>query len=262
MLSRYDFWYLHSTASMICCQVVVVNLHYKFISEPVGALTPSAPNTQIDLPERSATMNNSTSEEKVQPPKWATIYYITEPNEDLTPGRVGYVGVTTVTIGRRLSLHIYESKNKGTNHIHYWIAKMMSEGKRPQIYEIETVPYDLWGVTEYYWWKWFTDNGYNLTNLRAGGLGRLYVSEETRRKISESKTGVIQSEETKKKRSESLTKTHCRRGHAMDDINTGIVKGTGKRKCLSCVKINNDINNERIKLKLIEERAAEPGCIF
>lgn len=118
------------------------------------------------------------------------IYYLCDPRDDIPR----YVGKAEVSLADRLSCHISESKQPARQHWHKsrWFRKLEREGIKPEIRLIELVPPEAtWQDRERYWIKTYREMGYPLTNLTDGGEGtinRVY-SEETRRKISESRKG-------------------------------------------------------------------------
>ena len=72
-------------------------------------------------------------------------------------------------------------------------------------------------------------------NLRPGGE-RWRLSEETRRKISESSKSRVISEKTRRKLSESSwnrKKTSCKNGHLFLEVNT-YISLNGSRSCVAC----------------------------
>lgn len=81
---------------------------------------------------------------------------------------IRYVGKTVRSLSRRLGNHIANAKgNKHNKHLSNWILKILSEGKRPIIEQIEECTPDIWQEREQYWISQFP----NLINLTDGGDG-------------------------------------------------------------------------------------------
>ena len=109
------------------------------------------------------------------------IIYVLKDPESL---EVRYVGVTCVTLGARLSQHIYDSK-KGGSHKKNWILSLKS---KPIIEEIERCDYLNWENREIYWISYYK----NLTNTKVGGAGIvLNRKEDSIKKSSEAKYKTV-----------------------------------------------------------------------
>ena len=119
-----------------------------------------------------------------------TFYYLQNPKTE----SIGYVGMTTEPLSRRLSKHISEAMRR--NHSpdslkNDWIRDILDQGVRPYIMQLEVSGFaDALeaGAREKYWINTMKEKGYELTNMTEGGLGTpglvLEVSEETKAKIS------------------------------------------------------------------------------
>lgn len=102
--------------------------------------------------------------------------------------RIRYVG-KTVNVHRRLLVHMNEKRGTHKNN---WLRGLKSKGLKPLFSIIETIfdSSDLdWQPREIFWINHYRSMGELLTNLDGGGHGGRIISEETRIKISLSKTG-------------------------------------------------------------------------
>lgn len=119
---------------------------------------------------------------------------------------VRYIGQTKQDTRRRYVKHLSDSLRLD-NHVNRWVKKLLISGKKPIIYTIE----ECWtwelDEKEINYIKTYRESGCDLTNTSNGGQSVKIFSEETKRKISESLKGKIQSFESRKKRSESSKKT-------------------------------------------------------
>ena len=115
------------------------------------------------------------------------IYGLINPEQ---PDIIRYVGKTNRTINERLYRHVYLSKKGVKRPVNLWIKKLLDEGKRPQIIELEITNEKNWVNREIFWISHYR-NKYNLLNLSDGGESNLNYkpTEETRKKISESNKG-------------------------------------------------------------------------
>lgn len=96
---------------------------------------------------------------------------------------IRYVGKTVRSLSRRLGNHIANAKgNQHNKHLSNWILKILSEGKRPIIEQIEECAPDIWQEREQYWISQFP----NLINLTDGGDGCVgFIHDQaTREKLS------------------------------------------------------------------------------
>jgi hypothetical protein len=99
-----------------------------------------------------------------------TIYVLKDPDTM----EIRYVGVTSQTLNRRLSVHINKSPNLKT-HVARWITKLLNNGKEPIIEEIEHNETDtiVWGrEQEEYWIAEYRKQGKRLCNHLSGGYGQ------------------------------------------------------------------------------------------
>lgn len=116
----------------------------------------------------------------------------------------------------RYNGHIYKAIHilSETNHVLNWIRKLLSQGKQPKLVVLEEVSSNEWQEAERWWIKLCRSLGYNLTNITEGGDAP-EMTEESIKKMSESKKGKKHTEESKKKiglksigRKNWLGKTH------------------------------------------------------
>jgi group I intron endonuclease len=158
------------------------------------------------------------------------IYKIT----NLINGKI-YIGQTTTTIEKRWKRHSWSCTQKDPKMaITYAIKKYGKENFKIEQIDTANSIKEL-NEKEIFYIKSFNSlspNGYNLTT---GGLNKV-LSEETRKKISQSNKGKIVSDETRKKSSES------HKGYK--------VKKETKEKI--SIALKGRIPSEKAKLKSIE----------
>jgi len=139
-----------------------------------------------------------------------SVYVLVDPRTK----KIRYVGQTKQRLSRRLYQHVIKcsSPSQKQRHVNYWIAGLLAEGYKPQIRlvckrnakeeidKVERVIISRLSGTA------------KLCNHTSGGDGSYTMSEETRRKMSESHKGTRNhfygrkhSEETKRKISAKLT---------------------------------------------------------
>lgn len=145
-----------------------------------------------------------------------TIYTLSDP----ITNKVKYIGKTKSSLKYRLSQHIRDSLNNGTNtHKKAWIRGLVIKELLPIIEELEIILNDdCWEHREQYWIAQFKSWGFKLTNMTDGGNGNQNqvfsknsklkkslslkgrtVSEKTREKISKSHLGKKLSKSSKEK---------------------------------------------------------------
>lgn len=107
---------------------------------------------------------------------------------------------------KRLYSHIKECNNtERKSHKINWIKSLLEKGVSPIIEIIDEVPSDEWEFWEKYWISQFITWGFNLTNISPGGYNNNYKrSDETRKKMSDSKLGSKLSECHKENISKSI----------------------------------------------------------
>ena len=92
------------------------------------------------------------------------VYVLVDPRDN----RVRYVGVTRVSLRRRLELHLQEPTNLGTAG---WFRELASERLTPVIRPLFSVIGGKWEQAEMYWIAWFQARG-KLYNVDPGGKCR------------------------------------------------------------------------------------------
>lgn len=118
----------------------------------------------------------------------STIYALIDPRDF----SVRYVGKTVEKIQARLRGHISEARRSSkTYHRLTWIRHLLAGGKTPEIRPLEIVDKKDESAAERRWVSAYRARGADLVNGTDGGEGASgrAVSEETRRKISQSKVG-------------------------------------------------------------------------
>jgi len=97
-----------------------------------------------------------------------------------------YVGKAN-DLKRRLICHIRDAKI-GNGHKDNWIKSLLAIGLRPEIFDIESVPYFDWQDSERFWISYFRFVGCRLINSTDGGEGWKNPSREARRAFSEKRS--------------------------------------------------------------------------
>lgn len=126
-----------------------------------------------------------------------TIYKLIDP----ITNEVRYIGLTFNSLKQRLKSH-YSEKSK--SHKSNWVQKLRSQGLKPIIESIESdiSSYEEVCEREIYWIEKYKSEGHRLTNMASGGNKNKKMSNETRRKMSESAKNrdfkLVLSDETKK----------------------------------------------------------------
>lgn len=167
-------------------------------------------------------------------PLMGTVYCIT----NLANGKM-YVGQTRYPLNIRWRYHVKASRNNSQSALHCAIRKYGTESFKIEPIFVVALADELNEKEKFFIaaLNTLSPNGYNLTT---GGETCL-VSEETRRKISQSLIGHVKnsntrvSEETRKKISTTFAaKIHCKKGHLLSGKNLYIAPKNGQRLCLTC----------------------------
>jgi group I intron endonuclease len=110
-----------------------------------------------------------------------TIYKLIDPT-DLS---IRYIGLTFNNLNQRLRSHLSEP---GKSHKIHWINKLKKQGLRPIIESVEEKisTYEIACEREIYYIDYFKSIGCDLTNMASGGNKNKKMSDETRRKMSDS----------------------------------------------------------------------------
>jgi group I intron endonuclease len=188
-----------------------------------------------------------------------------------------YVGQTTLTIEDRWDLHLKSAlRYFSMGALHCAIRKYGVEAFAIEQIDVVGSQDELNEKEDYHVVQRgsLAPGGYNL---RPGG-GRWRLSEESRRKMSESHLGCSRPEATRRKISETMTgrsvsketckklseswlfrprRTHCKEGHLMDDANM-YLPSCGGRYCWTCHYLRRGGKfPERFKKYLIKEKTAQ-----
>lgn len=113
------------------------------------------------------------------------IYGLSDPRTS----ELRYVGRTKRKLNVRLQQHLQPAYLKPNTHKNAWVKSLLSDGIKPEIFEIETTE-DF--EAEEFWIAYFKSLGCNLTNGTKGGEGwkaGMKHSEESRKRISLSHLG-------------------------------------------------------------------------
>jgi group I intron endonuclease len=146
-----------------------------------------------------------------------TIYKLIDP----ITNEIRYVGLTFNTLKQRLKSHCSE---KSKSHKSNWIQKLRSIGVKPIIesIEIDILSYNEVCEREIYWIDKLKSEGNPLTNMATGGNKNKKMSDETRKKMSDSakrrKYKLVLSDETKKILSEKAKKRFKKEEESKTDL--------------------------------------------
>jgi len=145
------------------------------------------------------------------------IYVLIDPRNQ----EIRYVGKTTQRLSDRLSCHRTGARRGDRDWRSRWIAKLLRCGYDPIILLVQEVDSTEWDLAENYWIKYYRSMGCRLTNGTEGGEdGPVFTAEvraqrsaaltgvnnpffgrehspQTRRRISEARTGSTATPETK-----------------------------------------------------------------
>jgi len=125
-----------------------------------------------------------------------TIYKLIDP----ISGEIRYIGLTFNTLKQRLKSHCSE---KSKSHKSNWVQSLRSKGLKPiiEVIESDISSYDEVCDREIYYIDKYQLEGHKLTNMASGGNKNKKMSDETRKKMSESaknrKFKLVLSKETK-----------------------------------------------------------------
>lgn len=148
------------------------------------------------------------------------IYALCEPT-----GEVRYVGKSD-NPAHRYENHLSRSRNEDTYKAR-WINKLRTDGARPLLRILETIPLLTWQAREMYWIRHFKNAGCQLTNADDGGVGGLSrpKSEATRQKLSAANRGRKHSVETRRK----ISAANRGRTLSAESIEKGAAKRRGQK---------------------------------
>ena len=128
---------------------------------------------------------------------------------DPRTGELRYVGKTSRTLKDRMKGHLCDAK-KGTAHRNRWIAALLRQGVKPEMFEIEIVDGDGCEAERHHIAA-FRALGCRLTNLTDGGEGApgLVPTHETRAKVSAAKKTNWADPEFRAKQSASIMSAYA-----------------------------------------------------
>lgn len=109
------------------------------------------------------------------------IYGLYDPRVE--PRMIRYVGYTGKGLQSRLREHCSESLQSASCHRTKWISKLLREGVRPSIIELERVSESTWQERERYWITTLRSSG-KLTNSTDGGEGLINPTKDVRDRIA------------------------------------------------------------------------------
>lgn len=120
------------------------------------------------------------------------------------PTNIRYVGRTrNNTPELRLLAHKKAAKTNYSTHIYNWLRSVAASGDDIVAVIIENdLTVEESCAREIYWIKFYKDSGHKLTNMTDGGEGMLNPTEDTRRRLSAAVRGAM-TEEIRKKISDS-----------------------------------------------------------
>lgn len=145
------------------------------------------------------------------------IYILIDPRDN----EIRYVGKTIQSLSDRLCGHRSEARRGEKNWRSNWVRQLLRLGYDPRIVLVQEVPRSDWNAAENYWIGYYRSIGCRLTNGTEGGEdGPVFTPEvrakrsvamlgqgnpffgqthtqETRRKLSEARTGTKASPATK-----------------------------------------------------------------
>lgn len=109
------------------------------------------------------------------------IYGLYDPRVE--PRMIRYVGYSGKGLQSRLREHCAESLQSVTCHRTKWISKLLREGVRPAIIELERVDASTWQERERHWIATLRSSG-KLTNSTDGGEGLINPTKDVRDRIA------------------------------------------------------------------------------
>ena len=181
------------------------------------------------------------------------IYALTLAGEDPIPGNVRYIGRSVQLPSERLRKHILAAQfHRGNSyHCRAWISKTIADGGSIAIHTLLRVDHEHSGHFERLLILCFRNLGARLTNLTDGGDGQIgrQVSEESRRKMSESRKGRKVSESHRR-----FLAAHLKRIASLDHVKQARAKAI--REVTSRPEVRRKISeSNRGKIITAEQRA-------
>jgi hypothetical protein len=130
---------------------------------------------------------------KVSPERPGHIYVLTDPRTN----EIQYLGITSLSIERRLSMHKSSVTGGKKSEVYEWIRELRELGMEPQVHLVEdcTDP-----QREVYWIALLHDVGVQLRNMDDGGTGKgKKLRADHARKIGEGHIGIKRTLESRLK---------------------------------------------------------------
>ena len=111
--------------------------------------------------------------------------------------------------------HIKQAKDGYKSYKCNWIRNLFKAGRKPVLIILQRyIPLKLWRDAERFWVQYCKDKGYKVTNLYPAGIGA-DVSEESKKKMSESQKQKWEDFEYKKKHREGMIRTKAQRSKSV-----------------------------------------------
>jgi len=175
------------------------------------------------------------------------IYTLTDPNTN----EVRYLG-KSVNPTKRFANHL---TCKVKTHCRNWIISLMKNNQLPILNIIDETDSD-WIWLEIYWIEQFRQWGFNLTNLTKGGEGQngRKASEYTKKKMSDSRKGKMYLTDESKLKISIANKGKIRTDKNKDKISNSLKNYYSKNKQASKGIKRNTCNNKLKKEQVIEIR--------
>lgn len=122
---------------------------------------------------------------KTSPERPGRIYVLCDPRS----GEIRYLGITTLTVARRFSMHKSSVTGGKKSEIYEWMAALRTEGLEPIPHLVEDDVTDP--MREMYWIALLHDVGVALLNMDHGGTGKgKKLAAEHVRKMSLGHIGI------------------------------------------------------------------------
>lgn len=169
-------------------------------------------------------------------PEQNLIYTLSDPDSKM----IRYVGLTTIGI-KRPERHLdFNYIKKKETHCARWIKRLLKEGKEPIIDILESgfTEFDRLTAAEKFYIAYFKLLNYPLTNMTDGGEGASGAkrSEETRRKMSESRKRYLRENPMTQETKNKIGKNSKKRWEAGEFLGIDRSKPRYKRRMLTPVQ--------------------------
>lgn len=187
------------------------------------------------------------------------IYTLSDPDTE----EIRYIGKTKNSLLYRLQQHVYEAF-RHKSHKASWVKSLLKQDKMPIIELLDSTS-ENWQELEVYWISQFKTWGFNLVNMTDGGDGNnnQVMTEETKKKISETLKGRKRPEDVIKKISEShkgkkLTKSTRQK---LKNINLGKIQSEAtKAKRYKSVLLISESGEIIERFNSLKEAAEKHSC--